>query len=96
MADEEKKKCYPTYRCTRCTCTFFKMDKPAVEEDLATLAMNPFSVTRVNDLHRVLLHHCDDSGVGMASLVGITPEDAVEKLTKPPKPKPNETDEGLN
>lgn len=95
MADEEKKKCYATYRCMRCTSTFFKTDKPATANDLAVLALNPLETAAVNDTFRVIVHTCNDSGAGLAGIVGVTPEDVVEKLTTS-EPDPHEIDEGLN
>lgn len=95
MADEEKKKCYPTYRCMRCASTFFKVDKPATADDLAAFALNPPTVIAVRDVYRTTVHTCDDSGSGLANIVGITPEDIVEELITPPA-NPNESDEGLN
>lgn len=85
------KKGTPQYRCQRCTCTVFDLDKLVPFKTLETFASNPL-VTDVNGTPRVVVHGCDDGGAGFAVIIGMMTEEHItiirERMAKEAEPAP--------
>ena len=77
----DKKDCYPTYTCLRCSLTTFGVEACA-RSVVAKFIVSNRKVNEFDGVERTKIHHCDDSGAGFSEFIGVTPIEVYEELER--------------
>lgn len=71
----------PAYQCSLCSGVAFLAGSKLSVKTLSLFASNGPNVVSIQDVPRTIVHRCPHGGAGIASIIGIVPDDILAKAT---------------
>jgi len=85
----------PVYRCELCGGVTFKSDTKITPGTLHQFLINPPTVIAIEGVPRLVVHGCTNGGFGIASIVGIVPDEVIAVATAPIFESSDDDGEGM-